>query len=56
MTKKLFLKNYGKHILIWMFISTAIGLALKFGIDKKVVVFGTLVVGVFTQALLDSLL
>ena len=50
MTKKPFFKNYGKHILIWIFISTAIGVALKFGIDKKVVVFGTLVVGVFTQA------
>ena len=37
-------------VLIWIFISTAIGIALKFGIDKKVVVFGTLVVGVFTQA------
>ena len=50
MTKKPFFKTYGKHILIWISISVAIGAALKFGIDKKVVVFGTLVVGVFTQA------
>ena len=50
MTKKPIFKTYGKHILIWICISVAIGAALKFGIDKKVVVFGTLVVGVFTQA------
>ena len=50
MTNRPFFKNYGKHILIWICISTAIGVALKFGIDKNVVVFGTLVVGVFTQA------
>lgn len=45
-----FYKTYGKHIIIWIFISSAIAVALKFGIDKKVVVFGTLVIGVFTQA------
>ena len=50
MTNKPFFNTYGKHILIWVCISTAIGVALKFGIDKKVVVFGTVVIGVFTQA------
>ena len=50
MTNKPFFNTYGKHILIWICISTTIGVALKFGIDKKVVVFGTVVIGVFTQA------
>ena len=50
MSNTTFYKTYGKHIIIWIFISTAIAVALKFGIDKKVVVFGTLVIGVFTQA------
>jgi hypothetical protein len=50
MIKKPFYKTYGKHILIWVIISSSIAIALKFGIDKKVVVFGTVVIGVFTQA------
>jgi|TARA_B110000914_G_scaffold219467_1_gene228172 hypothetical protein len=50
MSNTTFYKTYGKHIIIWIFISSAIAVALKFGIDKKVVVFGTLVIGVFTQA------
>ena len=50
MSNTTFYKTYGKHIIIWIFISSAIAVALKFGIDIKVVVFGTLVIGVFTQA------
>jgi hypothetical protein len=50
MSNTTFYKTYGKHIIIWIFISSAIAVALKFGIDKKVVVFSTLVIGVFTQA------
>ena len=50
MSNTTFYKTYGKHIIIWIFIASAIAVALKFGIDKKVVVFGTLVIGVFTQA------
>ena len=50
MSNTTFYKTYGKHIIIWIFISSAIAVALKFGIDKKAVVFGTLVIGVFTQA------
>ena len=50
MSNTTFYKTYGKHIIIWIFISSAIAVALKFGIDNKVVVFGTLVIGVFTQA------
>ena len=50
MTKKTFFKSYGKHILIWLGITIAIPIALKFGIDKKVVLFGTVLIGLFTQA------
>ncbi|MEA1880861.1 MAG: hypothetical protein U9N31_00435 [Candidatus Marinimicrobia bacterium] len=49
-SKQTFFKTYGRQILIWMGIVLAISVALKFGIDKKVVVFGTVIIGVFTQA------
>ena len=50
MSKQPFLNTYGKQILIWSIITAVIGIALKMGIDQKVVVFGTIVIGVFTQA------
>ena len=50
MSKHPFLNTYGKQILIWSVITAVIGIALKMGIDQKVVVFGTIVIGVFTQA------
>ena len=50
MNKQPFLNTYGKQILIWSVITAVIGIALKMGIDQKVVVFGTIVIGVFTQA------
>ena len=50
MALKTFLKTYKHQIFIWISIATVIAVALKFGIDKKAVVFGTVVVGVFTQA------
>ena len=50
MSKQPFLNTYGKQILIWSVITAVIGIALKMGIDQKVVVFGTIVLGVFTQA------
>ncbi|MBC8344747.1 MAG: hypothetical protein H8E56_00645 [Candidatus Marinimicrobia bacterium] len=50
MNKKPFFKMYGRQILIWSIIILAIIAALKLGIDEKVVLFGTLVIGVFTQA------
>ena len=50
MSKRPFLNTYGKQILIWSVITAVIGIALKMGIDQKVVVFGTIVIGVFTQA------
>ena len=50
MALKTFLKTYKHQIFIWISIATVIAVALRFGIDKKAVVFGTVVVGVFTQA------
>ena len=50
MSEQTFFKSYGKHILIWLCITIAIAIALKFGIDKKVVLFGTVLIGLFTQA------
>ena len=47
---KKILKTYKRQIFIWVGISLLIAIALKFGIDKKVDVFGTVVEGVFTQA------
>ena len=49
MSKQPFLNTYGRQILIWSVIAAVIAIALKMGIDQKVVVFGTVVIGVFTQ-------
>ncbi|MBT3299673.1 MAG: hypothetical protein HN462_00200 [Candidatus Marinimicrobia bacterium] len=43
------IKNHKTKILIWVLVCIAIGLALRAGIDQKIVVFVTLVLGVFTQ-------
>ena len=50
MSKQPFLNTYGRQILIWSVITAVIAIALNMGIDQKVVVFGTVVIGVFTQA------
>ena len=50
MSEQPLLKTYGRQILIWIGIVLAIAIALKFGIDKKIVFFGTVIIGVFTQA------
>ena len=50
MTKQSIFKTSRKPLLIWMAIILAIVTALKLGIDEKVVLFGTVVIGVFTQA------
>ena len=50
MKKGNFFKNYYKHLIIWAAIIGAIIIALKYGVDKKAVVFGTVTIGVFTQA------
>ena len=50
MSKQPSLNTYGRQILIWSVITAVIAIALNMGIDQKVVVFGTVVIGVFTQA------
>ena len=50
MSKRPFLNTYGKQILIWSVITAVIAIALKMGMDQKAVVFGTIDIGVFTQA------
>jgi len=50
MTKYSIFKTYRKPVVIWIAIILAIVIALKLGIDEKVVLFGTVVIGVFTQA------
>ena len=50
MKKGDFFKNYYKHLIVWVVIVSVIIIALKYGVDKKAVVFGTVSIGVFTQA------
>ena len=50
MEKGSFFKSHWKHVIIWIAIVSIIVIALRYGIDKKAVVFGTVVLGVFTQA------
>jgi|TARA_B100001094_G_scaffold73081_1_gene69340 hypothetical protein len=50
MKKGDFFKNYYKHLIVWIAIVSVIIIALKYGVDKKAVVFGTVSIGVFTQA------
>ena len=50
MEKRKFIKSHWKHIVIWTVILSVIVVALRYGIDKKAVVFGTVLIGVFTQA------
>ena len=47
--KKSFLKSNWKHIVGWAMFLIAIIIALYFGVEKKVVVLVTIVLGVFTQ-------
>ena len=50
MSKKIsFFKNYKFHILLWILIGIAVIVALQYGVDEKIVVFTTLILGVFTQ-------
>ena len=50
MRKKIsFFKNYKFHILLWILIGVAVIVALQYGVDEKIVVFTTLILGVFTQ-------
>jgi len=49
MSKPSFIKVYRKQILGWIFTIAAICLALYYGIDKKIILFATFVVSIFTQ-------
>ena len=49
MSKPTFIQLYKKHIIIWLIVAIAISAALKLGNDEKIIVFVTLVVGLFTQ-------
>ena len=50
MEKRNFIKSHWKHLVIWTVILAVIVVALRYGFDKKAVVFGTVLIGVFTQA------
>ena len=47
---KSFFTSHGKQIVILITITIIVLIALKYEIDTKVVVFGTVILGVFTQA------
>ncbi len=49
MTEPSFFQVYKKHIILWAIIAVFVVIALKLGIDQKIIVFITLVLGVFTQ-------
>ena len=50
MSKKIsFFKHYKFHILLWILIGVAVVAALQYGVDEKIVVFTTLILGIFTQ-------
>ena len=44
-----FFKLRWKHLFVWIVILLIIIIALKMGVDEKIVVFGTLALGFFTQ-------
>ena len=43
------IKHYKFHIFLWLLIGLAVTVALQYGVDEKIVVFSTLVLGIFTQ-------
>ena len=47
--KTSFIKRYKFHIFLWVLIGVAVAVALQYGVDEKIVVFATLVLGIFTQ-------
>ena len=40
---------YRKKLLLWILACVIIGLALYYGIDKKIIVFAAFIIGVFTE-------
>ena len=49
MNKLLFIKIYKKQFIGWIFALTIIGLSLFYGIDKKIILFATFTISIFTQ-------
>ena len=49
MNRQLIVKSYGKNILLGLILSTAIGIALYYGIDKKIILLSAFIIGVFTE-------
>ena len=49
MNRQLIVKSYGKNILLGLILSTAIGIALYYGIDKKIIVLSAFIIGAFTE-------
>ena len=47
--KKRIFKQYKFHLVLWLVIASGIILALQYGIDQKLVVFSTVILGIFTQ-------
>tara|TARA_Y100000758_G_C15776657_1_gene321714 strand:- start:129 stop:515 length:387 start_codon:yes stop_codon:yes gene_type:complete len=47
--KKRFFKRYKFHLVLWVLIAVGIVISLQYGIDQKIVVLSTVVLGVFTQ-------
>ena len=43
------IKRYKFHIFLWVLIGVAVAVALQYGVDEKIVVFSTLILGIFTQ-------
>ena len=46
---KRFFKQYKFHLVLWLVIATGIIVTLHYGIDQKIVVLSTVILGVFTQ-------
>jgi len=49
MNKILFIKIYKKQFIGWIFALTIIGLSLFYGVDKKIILFATFAISIFTQ-------
>ena len=49
MNRQLIVKSYGKNILLGLLLITAIGIALYYGIDKKIIVLSAFIICVFTE-------
>jgi hypothetical protein len=49
MSERTFWQLFKKHIIAWLLIAVIVVVALMLGIDEKIIVFATLVLGLFTQ-------